>query len=339
MKRLLPFAPLLLLGALLLSPSAALAGAKQGLGIWWGQVFPALLPSFITVRLAQNLGLLRLIRRHPRCQLAAMIGFSLLSGAPNGAKLLGSLTEEGAIPVSTADRLLPLINNVSPVFLLSIIASEHLKNKALFLPMAAAFYGCILCLIVPLTLCKMTPVSHFSLKTTKETSFPQALSAAIESSMLDMLRIGGCILFICTLLSLVRPILPGKTTYAVLAGCMEVSIGTSAIAGLSLPLRWKVSLLIGASAFGGLSLALQTLCCYPNMKLVSYLLNKLLFGGMVGIVCYLLFPLFPAVSAVFADGQQVLQRSLTLSALLLTSLLSTAFIALLSLMVGPQKRN
>ena len=72
MKRLLPFAPLLLLGALLLSPAAALTGTKRGLDIWWGQVLPALLPSFITVRLAQNWGLLRLFRSHPRMQ--SMLG-------------------------------------------------------------------------------------------------------------------------------------------------------------------------------------------------------------------------------------------------------------------------
>lgn len=339
MKRLLPFAPLLLLGALLLSPAAALTGTKRGLDIWWGQVLPALLPSFITVRLAQNWGLLRLFRSHPRMQLMAVIGFSLLSGAPNGAKLLGSLTKEGTIPVQTADRLLPLVNNVSPVFLLSIIASGLLKNKALFPPMAIAFYGCILCLMIPFALDQKAAVSRFSQEAAKDMTFPQALSAAIESSMLDMLRIGGCILFICTLLSLIQPIVPDETAYAILAGCMEVSIGATVMAGLPLPLRWRVSLLIGASAFGGLSLFLQTLCCYPDLKPVSYLLKKLVLGGMVGLVCYLLFPLFPAVSTVFADRQQVLQRSLTLGALLFSSLLSAAFMALLSLMVAPQKKN
>ena len=150
MKRLLPFAPLLLLAALLLSPAAALAGAKRGLGIWWGQVFPALLPSFICIRLAQNLGLLRLARDRPKAQLAVVVGFSLVSGAPNGARLLHALVEDGSLSPQDGNRLLFLINCVSPAFLLTIIASQLLKNKAMFLPMSLAFYGCILCMTLPL---------------------------------------------------------------------------------------------------------------------------------------------------------------------------------------------
>ena len=93
MKRMLPLAPLLL-GALLISPAAALTGAKRVPVIWWGQVLPALLSGFITFRLVQNRGILRLFRSHPQRQLKDVIGFSLLSGAPNGSKLLESLAEE-----------------------------------------------------------------------------------------------------------------------------------------------------------------------------------------------------------------------------------------------------
>ena len=54
MKRLMPVTPILLLLALLLSPGAALAGAKQGLSLWWGSVFPSLLPSFICLKLKKS---------------------------------------------------------------------------------------------------------------------------------------------------------------------------------------------------------------------------------------------------------------------------------------------
>ncbi|MBR0356968.1 MAG: hypothetical protein IJH54_05775, partial [Clostridia bacterium] len=56
-----------------------------------------------------------------------------------------------------------------------------------------------------------------------------------------------------------------------------------------------------------------------------------------GLVCYLLFPLFPSVSAAFASRQQLMDRSLTLSALLLSSLLSVAFMGVLSLMLPQAK--
>jgi len=131
--------------------------------------------------------------------------------------------------------------------------------------------------------------------------------------------------------------MPGDGAYAALAGCMEVSIGTSVLSELTMPLRVKVSLMTGVAAFGGLSLALQTLCCYPKLPLIPYLARKLLLGMLVGLVCYLLFPLFPSVSAAFASRQQLMDRSLSLSALLLSSLLSVAFMGVLSLMLPQAK--
>lgn len=336
MKRLLPFAPLLLLAALLLSPAAALAGARQGLEIWLGRVFPALLPTFLCVRTAQNLGLLRLADRRPKARLALVFGFSLASGAPNGAKLLGAMANDGAVSHETAEGLLPLGNAVSPAFLLSIIASELLKNKALFLPLAAAFYGPILCLAAG-GLLRRGGCGPAVPSGAKAMSFAQALSAAIESSMLDMLRIGGCILPVCTALSLLRPLVPGEVAYAGLAGLMEVSVGAAALSQLGLPLRTKLSLLAGFAAFGGLSLALQTLCCWPGLRLLRYLLRKALLGLLTGLLCYLLFPLFPGVAAAFASRQEVLTRSLSLSALLLSSALSVGFIGVLALMVSGRK--
>ena len=339
MKRLSPVAPILLLIALLISPSTALTGAKQGLSLWWGSVFPSLLPSFICLKLAQKLGLLRLADRHPKGRLAAVIGFSLASGAPNGAKLLYALVEEGSLSSRDGSRLLPLVNCVSPMFLLSIIASELLKNKALFPPMAASFYGCAVLLSFPVLFHHDAADRSSDAVPPPAVPFAEALTAAIEESMLDMLRIGGCILFTCTLLFVVQPLIPSATLSAALAGFMEISAGASAIAQLSLPLRTKVSLLIGTAAFGGLSLTLQTSCCCPKIRLLPYLLEKLLYGVLVGSVCYLLFPLFPAVSAAFAGRQAVLARSLSLSALVLSSALSAAFIGILSLMVAPGKTN
>ena len=169
--------------------------------------------------------------------------------------------------------------------------------------------------------------------------FSQAFAAAVENAMLDMLRVGGCIVFACTLLSLLRPLFPGDKAYAAMAGLLEVSTGTALVGELSLPLRLKASLLFGVSAFGGLSLALQTICCYPGLKLVPYLMKKLLLGVLTTLTCFFLFPLFPGVSVVFASRQQVLSRSLTIGVLLLSSALSLAFIGVLSLMMAQRKKG
>ena len=94
MKRLLPFASLLLMLLILLFPVESLSGAKAGLSLWWSSVFPALLPSFICLKLTEKLGLLRTAFPRHRGRLGASMAFSLLSGAPNGAKLIGALTRD-----------------------------------------------------------------------------------------------------------------------------------------------------------------------------------------------------------------------------------------------------
>ena len=67
------------------------------------------------------------------------------------------------------------------------------------------------------------------------------------------------------------------------------------------------------------------------------LLRKLLLGAAVGGLCYALFPLFPALSSVFAARDQVLSRTLSLGALALSSALSAEFLFLLSLMAGGKR--
>jgi len=330
MKRLLPFVALLFLFLILLFPAQSLAGAKEGLSLWWGSVFPALLPSFICLKLSEKLGLLRDAFPRPRGRIAAVMGFSLLSGAPNGAKLTQLFVRDGTLSDGAAQRLLPLVNSTGPAFLLTIIASDLLKNKALFRPVALAFYGTILCLALP-HLARI-PQQEGKKRSSLPCPFWEALAAAIEESMLDMLRIGGCILFACTLLSLIRHRLHDPLASAALAGFMEVCAGSAAIAVLPLPLRLRTALLAGEAAFGGASVMLQTLCCYPGLRPLPYLLRKLLLGAAVGACCYLVFPLFPAVSSVFAARGEVLSRALSLSALLLSSALSALFLFLLSLM-------
>ena len=157
--------------------------------------------------------------------------------------------------------------------------------------------------------------------------------------MLDMLRIGGCILFPCTLLSVFYSLFSNGAVYTSLAGLTEVSTGVSAVAEAALPLRLKTSLMTGCAAFGGLSLALQTMCCYPDLDIFVYLIRKLLLGALIGAVCYAVFPLFPTVSPVFASTQEMITRSLSLSSLLLSSVLSAAFTGMLSLMVSQRKNS
>ena len=336
MRSILPYAALLLLFALLLCPEAALLGARSGALLWWRSVFPALLPCCVALKLSEKLGLWGHPGRFGRGRLFLAAGFSLLAGAPNGARLLSTLVEEKALSPRQGAGLLPLVNQVSPAFLFSIIASDLLKNKLLFRPMALALYGAAALFTLPLLLKKAPAAAEPS---APPLPFAQAFSSAVWQSMGAMLQVGGCLVFACALLGVLQKVCPGPILSALLPALFEVSAGAAALSALSLPLRLKTSLLLGAACFGGLSLGLQALCAYPRGKLLPYLLQKLLLGALAGGLCYLLFPLFPDLAGAFAPRQVLLRRALSAGALGLSSLLSVLLLFLLSLMGANRGRE
>lgn len=332
MKRLLPYSPLLLLLCLLLFPSSALVGAKEGLSLWWEKLFPSLLPCLICLKLMNGMGIWGNAQTTSRGSIVCLCLFSLLFGAPNGAMQIQLMEENCQISRSQAKALLPLVNQVSPLFLVTIIASGFLKNKSLLLPLAIGFYGPTVGLLAWHCM-RLSPPSQPK-NAQEPLPFPQAFSSAVVNSMQDMLKIGGCIMFSTTLLSLLRPLTGEGAAHVLLSALLEVSAGSQAIASLPIGMRELVSLLTTAASFGGLTLALQGMCVCDSIELAPYLGIKALLGLLSGLLCYLVFPLLPTTTSAFANGQEVLRRSSSLSGLLVCSAFSLLYVTVFTLMAA-----
>lgn len=334
MKHKLPYAILLFFILLLLFPAAAIAGAKEGLTIWQERLLPTLLPCFISLKLCQSLGILS--NKNPKGKLPILCLFSLAAGAPNGAKQLQLLVEDGAIEAIQAQRLLPYINQVSPAFLFSIIALLTPEHKRILLPFFLSFYlvsaACLCCFLI------INKGKAVVGRQSVPLPFAKAFSLAIENSMLDILRVCGCVVFASSLLGVLRSFPLLTPLYPIIAPFMEVSTGAMALSSLAVPLRVKVSLLCGAAAFGGLAVALQTVCVFPSVRLGNYIVKKLLLACLVFLVCYIVFPLFPIPAAVFTSGQEMMRRTLTAGGLLLSFAVSLIYVFLLSIMAKGVKR-
>ncbi len=141
---------LLLFSYLLFFPEAALASAREGLLLWYRSIIPTLFPFMLLCTLAVRLNLagslLGLFAR-PVCRIfgcsrhgafAVLTGF--LCGFPMGAKVTADLARQQLISGREARFLYGFVNNVSPAFLLSYLASDQMRRPDL----KVVFLGTIL---------------------------------------------------------------------------------------------------------------------------------------------------------------------------------------------------
>ena len=141
---LFPFSVLLLFLTMLLFPAPVLKGASDGLLLWFHTVLPTLLPFILVCDLMLHTRAIhwiarignrlfsRLFRTSSYGSFAILSGF--LCGYPMGAKVTTDLLLSGLISRSEACYLLSFCNNTSPMFVISFLVLQNLKNPSLMIP-------------------------------------------------------------------------------------------------------------------------------------------------------------------------------------------------------------
>ena len=122
---------------MLFFPKATLAGAADGLLLWFQMILPTLLPFMILSNLLLQTNAIYYIScalkpilqplfqiSTPSCY-AVLVGF--LCGYPMGAKIIADLTRSNRISKEEGQYLLSFCNNSSPMFILSYISLQILQ--------------------------------------------------------------------------------------------------------------------------------------------------------------------------------------------------------------------
>ncbi|MDO4564101.1 MAG: hypothetical protein Q4C04_00615 [Clostridia bacterium] len=332
MKRLALVLTSLLCLCLLLFPSAALNGAKVGIGLWWEQVFPALLPFFICCGMLERLGFLSLFYRRERLRLLPVFLFGALAGYPGGARLLGSCVERSALNRKEAQTMSYITNLCSPVFIMTILSLGLYKNKSVFLPL---FVSHVLTIAIFSALLKL-PVSR-PLSRTGLLPVPEAFAASIAEAMLSLLKVGGCIA-ICAVVSeclFTVTSLSSPLARALIGGCIELTYGCRMLLETGLNLRFQLAFSAFFTAFGGFSIALQSLCFLKLANPLRYLGVKFAMGLCAGLVCYLIAPLLVPreIALALSIGKRELTNAITTAGILFCSVVSLSFALLFALIV------
>ncbi|MGX1194070.1 sporulation integral membrane protein YlbJ [Metabacillus sp. SLBN-84] len=137
--------------AMIISPKVSFTASKTGLELWWGVVFPSLLPFFILSQLLTGFGVVAFIGvllepvMRPLFRVPGIGGFvwamGWASGSPAGAKLTAEMRKKQQLTAGEAERLVSFTNSSNPLFIFGAVAIGFFNNQALGLLLAAAHYS------------------------------------------------------------------------------------------------------------------------------------------------------------------------------------------------------
>ena len=278
-----------------LQPSLTLAGASEGLMIWFQKLIPTLLPFLIAINLLQNGDIFSaVIARFPRAGstvatlVTAIPGF--LFGQPVGAKLAADFTKKAQISARMGHILLWTCNHLSPAFVGTYVMIQCLdvpeligvSCAILYLPAALALLAALLFLQRRSRRPGSSPGETGQMVSKKASGF-QTLFQILDASIIDgfetITKLGGYLILFGILCSYLEHLLPVPET---VKGCLmmlfEVTNGIYYFASCTLPFPQKYALCMCAISFGGLCTHAQTYSVITGTPLSkkSYFAAKLL---------------------------------------------------------------
>lgn len=290
------FAGVLLL--LLTVPSLTLTYAKKGLAIWYQSMVPSLLPMMILTSCMIKLNVTgffasilhpvtkRLYHLSPNGTYALLVGF--LCGFPMGAKVICELYMQNKLSKDEADTLLPISNNIGPIFMLTYGLKAFI-TKQLYLVLLL-FYA--IPLIYAIFLFRKKSFQEGAKHTAPKTSFFVALDESISEGAAGILSLGGYLMFFSILTLIPRELinLPIKIS-SFLTCFLEITNGLSYTPTL------PSFVLLALLQFGGICCIFQTIkyISKTDLSFKNYLLHKIILTAIT-----LLF--FLVVSAFASDG-------------------------------------
>ncbi len=264
-----------------IAPTEVSAATKDGLTLWFASVVPALLPFFIlsnlcmTFGVAESMGKIfrpvteRLFHLPGEAAFIMVTGYS--TGAPVSAGLIASLRKAKKLTKRQAEDMLGLCTNVSPLFILSVVAESFLGQPQLGLTLASIHYGSnlILGFILGFTREKVSSPRTAVSPITQTPSLGKALSDAVYHGVSTINLIGGLMIVFIILLTmmdtwgitsmfnaLIHTILPQDMT-GLFHGIWEMTIGTKELSQTASLNGLAIPFISAILAFGGISTTIQ----------------------------------------------------------------------------------
>lgn len=259
-------------------------GCRSGLSLWYSAIIPVLLPFMLIAGVIINTLNTDGLRRTSAYTITLIIG--LMCGFPTGTIAASYFYNNGLLQKTDAQTILPLCNNVSPMFLYGYIYSSYLKYS-ITLP------ALLLCIYAPqLIFTAAVLILRHVLQTTDNISdnAATALSEAsaglshsyhsiITGSIHNITVIGVYMVIFSIASQFILHYIPGEIP-VIFTAFLEISNGVPMIQSLNIPIHAKTVLTISLTSFGGVSAIFQSMEMIheSGLSFSKYITGKLLCG-------------------------------------------------------------
>lgn len=339
--------------ALVLWPEQSMGAMRDGIKLCGNVILPSLFPFFVLSSLVVELGMSRylgkllepvmapLFRVNGNC--AAALALGAVGGYPVGARTAIQIYETGQCSRTEAERMLAFCNNSGPAFILGVVGAGVFGSGAAGLLLYLAHL--LASLLVGVLFRFYRPGDGPQTRRGRgpqfqAASFPKAFTRSVTGALTSTLNICAFVLFFTVflrilahagilkllggLLSALLAPLGMDQTWAerLLTGLVEVSSGVSSLTDGTL--SGRLSMAAFMLGWAGVSVHCQVLAFLGDsgLSVRTYLVGKLLHGGLSALLARLLFRLIPLnapASFYLAEQTEAIaqldfQKALTLSA-------------------------
>ena len=362
--------------ALILWPDQSMAAMRDGLELCGNVIIPSLFPFFVLSSLVVELGMSRylgrilepvmapLFRVNGACATALALG--AVGGYPVGARTAIQLYEHGQCSRTEAERMLAFCNNSGPAFILGVVGAGVFGNGIVGLLLYLVHLAASLLVGILFRLYRpgQGPSTGRSGVQFQASSFPVAFTHSITGALQSTLNICAFILFFTVFLrimsragvltalarvlaTLLSPLgMSQQWSEHLLTGLIELSSGVSSLTGGSL--SGRLSMVAFMLGWAGVSVHCQVLAFLGDsgLSMGTYVVGKLLHGGLSALLASLLFRLFPfsdPVSLYLAQQTETIahldfHQTLTISAVI-AWIVWLLFLAMAVYMVNNSRRS
>lgn len=239
------------------------SGAYNGLMLWYTRIVPLLLPflllsSIFTERVCEYTNKTYTTKSASSLlPTTTAITLGIFCGCPVGAKTIDSFYKSNIFNRTKATLLLPLCNNISPIFLAGYIHNYILKQ-------AVPFYIIIVIIYTPYLLYGLLIGIYllFNKQKTYETYVKNINMSTTNhelSSIVQITYIGLYIMLCSIIIELIMHYKPfSNLINLLLCGITEITTGSNLVANYNLPAKTKTALILSITSWGGICTLLQT---------------------------------------------------------------------------------
>ena len=318
--------------ALLFYPKPAMDAARSGLQLCYNVIIPSLFPFFVLSSLVVELGLADYLGRllegimrplfHVGGACASAFALGFIGGYPVGAKTAISLYEKGMCTRTEAERLLAFCNNSGPAFILGVVGAGVFASSTVGILLYLAHALASICIGLLFRFyragenrdaaARRRPAPQFQAQ-----RFSAAFTSAVKNAFLSTLNICAFVVFFTVVIQLLirSGFLPGlaqalgtllapfgmtpEWAQRLLTGALELSSGVSTLSEGG-ALGGRLAMAAFMLGWAGVSVHCQVLSFIggSGLSVGTYLVGKLLHGGLSALFIALLVRLIPLTAPV-----------------------------------------